>query len=348
MPLTKASLERLIEASPDIVVATDARGRVAYYNDGAQGTLGYSREEIIGESVVKVYRDRDEAKRVMAAMRSDEHGGKGRVVNYETLFVAKDGREIPCAISGVLLYDECGDEEGTIGFSKDLREIHRKDQLAVLGEVAIGLSHEINNPLEAISNHVALLQRYVDRLPDAKERDAERERIGEIRAEVRRIEAHLMRLGEMSEREEYASTDYIGDARMIDLSTPGADGPLVGKSVLVVDDDRGVRESVAELLRDEGCQVQTACDGREALDLVEKTPFDLVLSDVVMPRMDGYELYQECRRIRPKTAVALMTAFYYDKDHVIKRSRLEGLEGVLFKKPIDPDRLRNVLASLVE
>jgi CheY-like chemotaxis protein len=135
---------------------------------------------------------------------------------------------------------------------------------------------------------------------------------------------------------------------MIDLSTPGADGPLVGKSVLVVDDDRGVRESVAELLRDEGCQVQTACDGREALDLVEKTPFDLVLSDVVMPRMDGYELYQECRRIRPKTAVALMTAFYYDKDHVIKRSRLEGLEGVLFKKPIDPDRLRNVLASLVE
>jgi hypothetical protein len=42
-----------------------------------------------------------------------------------------------------------------------------------------------------------------------------------------------------------------------------------------------------------------------------------------------------------------MTAFYYDKDHVLKRSRLNGLDGVLFKKPLDPARLRDTLLGLL-
>jgi hypothetical protein len=46
--------------------------------------------------------------------------------------------------------------------------------------------------------------------------------------------------------------------------------------------------------------------------------------------------------------VLLMTAFHYDKDHVLKRSRIQGLPGVVFKKPIDPDRLRSVVAETVE
>jgi hypothetical protein len=43
-----------------------------------------------------------------------------------------------------------------------------------------------------------------------------------------------------------------------------------------------------------------------------------------------------------------MTAFYYDKDHILKRSRMEGLEGVLFKKPVDPARLRKTLEGFFE
>jgi hypothetical protein len=44
----------------------------------------------------------------------------------------------------------------------------------------------------------------------------------------------------------------------------------------------------------------------------------------------------------------MMTAFHYDKDHIIKRSRMEGLQGVIFKKPVDPDRLRKVIAETVK
>jgi CheY-like chemotaxis protein len=66
-----------------------------------------------------------------------------------------------------------------------------------------------------------------------------------------------------------------------------------------------------------------------------------------MPNMDGYELYHAIRTSRPGLPVLMMTAFHYDKDHIIKRSRLQGLEGVIFKKPVDPDRLCEILVQTV-
>jgi CheY-like chemotaxis protein len=67
------------------------------------------------------------------------------------------------------------------------------------------------------------------------------------------------------------------------------------------------------------------------------------LSDVVMPDMDGYQLYQTVKKEYPNLPVILMTAFNYDKDHVIKRSCLQGLQGVIFKKPVNPVVLKKVL-----
>jgi CheY-like chemotaxis protein len=48
----------------------------------------------------------------------------------------------------------------------------------------------------------------------------------------------------------------------------------------------------------------------------------------------------------PELPVLMMTAFHYDKDHIIKRSRMKGLEGVIFKKPVDPQRLRQVIGDV--
>ncbi len=345
MPLDKEMLERLVEASPDIVVATAADGTVQYYNDGARENLGYSRLEIIGRYVATLYPSIEEARRVMTAMRGPEHGGPGRVVNFPTTFVAKDGHELEVAISGVILYDDDEKEVGTIGFAKDISALKRRDQLAVLGEVAIGLSHEINNPLTVIESQIALLERSLGERHDAPDL----ERIAKVRAEIRRIESHLQRLHDMAEQGGYSSTQYLGRARMIDLSTTRAASAraLDGRRLLVVDDDSAVRDSIAEILRAEGAHVVEAANGRDAVDRLRKERFDLVLSDVVMPEMDGYELFQTARREAPETPVVLMTAFYYDQDHIIKRSRLEGLDGVLFKKPVNPERLVKTLAELI-
>jgi len=350
MPLAKEVLERLIAHSTDIVVATDRKGNVSYYNDGASRILGYTPEEILGVYVAKLYPKLDEAKRVMRAMRGPEHGGKGIVETFQTTYLSKRGEEIPVAISGTLIHDDQGHENGTIGFAKDLREILRKDQLATLGEVAVGLSHEINNPLAVILNQVELLEREVEALAGERDTSVECERIDAIRREVGRVTGILARLGEMVETEHYETIDYVGPAKMIDLRSRSAaetDPRLAGLRILVVDDDAGICRTLQEILEASGCVVETASDGAEGLRCVEAKPFDLVLSDVVMPNMDGYQLYTAVRKTHPGLPVLMMTAFHYDKDHIIKRSRIEGLEGVIFKKPVDTARLREVIAETI-
>ena len=66
-----------------------------------------------------------------------------------------------------------------------------------------------------------------------------------------------------------------------------------------------------------------------------------------MPNMNGYELYSALSEKYPELPVLMMTAFTYDKDHIIKRSRMKGLKAVIFKKPVDPERLRQVLLETI-
>jgi PAS domain S-box-containing protein len=351
MVLTRERLEQLVARSPDIVVATDRKGTVIYYNDGAAKSLGYSGEELQGKFVGQLYASLDEAKRVMAAMRSPEHGGPGIVESFRTTLLARSGELIPVAISGTLIRDDRGEEDGTIGFCKDLREILRKEELATLGEVAIGLSHEVNNPLAVILNQAELLETEISRLADETDCSVEVERIDAIRREVARIAEILERLGQMVRDEVYETVDYVGPARMIDLRrrAPGEtrDARLEGLRVLVADDDLGITGTLKEILERAGCRVSTASDGMEALQKLETEEFDAVVSDVVMPHMDGYELYQRIQQLRPGLPVLMMTAFHYDRDHVIKRARVAGLGTVIFKKPVDPERLRAALIEAV-
>ena len=348
MSLSQEKLESLIARSRDIVIATDSGGKVIYYNDGAKRSLGYSQSEILDRFVGQLYPDLDEAKKVMQAMRDAAHDGEGIVDTFETTFLSKHAERIPVAISGTISYDETGKEDGTIGFAKDLREIRRKDQLAILGEVAVGLSHEVNNPLAVILNQIELLEGEIDALGSETDTSVEGERLDAMRREIARISDILRRLGEMVETEHYETIDYIGPTKMIDLrserqKTRSGDRRLEGVRILIVDDDLGICSTLEEILTAAGCEVGTATDGVRALERIESSQFDIVLTDVVMPNMDGYELYTAIRERYPKLHILMMTAFHYDKDHIIKRSRLEGLEGVIFKKPVDPERLCRVI-----
>jgi CheY-like chemotaxis protein len=197
------------------------------------------------------------------------------------------------------------------------------------------------------------LEREIDVLGGDTDTSVENERLDAIRREVARITEILGRLTEMVETESYETVDYVGPTKMIDLrsqrqKTNLADRCLEGVRILVVDDDMGICGTLDELLRAAGCNVETANDGIQALRRMEGSEFDIVLSDVAMPYMDGADLYQDIRKRFPKVPVLMMTAFHYDKNHAIKRSRLKGLEGVIFKKPVDPDRLVEVIRDTLK
>ncbi|MBY0277625.1 response regulator [Candidatus Binatia bacterium] len=347
--------ERLLEDSPDIIVAVDKHGAIVFFNDGARTALGYLPEEVLGKHVRMFYPSEADARAVMTAMRDDAIDSPGKVRNFKTTFVTRSGNRLNVAISGALIHDEHGNQIGSIGFAKDLAEIQRQDQLTTLGEIAIGVAHEINNPLFAVLNNVSLIGADMRRMQDDSLYDVQAERLDSIESSVNKIQRAVNRLAEMADGGTYGTREYLPGAQMTDLRSTGpetptaprvstrpsmaGDGPLSGLRVLVADDDLAVCHSVAEILRGAGAAVNTVASGREAEVELTHAPYDLVLSDVVMPDVDGYDLYMHVREHYPAIPVVLMTAFFYDRDHIIKRAKVAGLDGVIFKKPVDAERL---------
>jgi CheY-like chemotaxis protein len=251
------------------------------------------------------------------------------------------------------------DRRGSIGFAKDLREIRKRDRLMTLGELAVSLAHEINNPLEVITNTMELLEEFVRRTASDEQMVVEGERFEAVQREVAKIHAIVGRVQELAAGDEYETRQYLPGTLMTNLrqettappakpaAAPTGNGTapsIEGLTILVVDDDLGVCQSLAELLRHQGCTAVIATSALEALREIAKRRFDLVVSDVVMPDMDGYDLYMELKESQPTLPVILMTGYLYDRDHVIKRSKLAGLAtGVLYKKPIDLERLKTII-----
>jgi PAS domain S-box-containing protein len=358
LTLDQNYLKRLMESSPDIIVAVDREGTVIYYNDGARRVLRFTSEEIIGQKVTRIYSSLEEARKVMKALRESADGG--RISSFETVLRDKDNEEIPIAISGSLIYDEHGAEIGSIGFARDIRRMRQREQLATAGEIAVSLAHEINNPLETITNNLELLTHCVENHLTPAELVVETERLGAIRACIGRVNAIVRRLDDMTRKGVYETRDYLQGKRMADLAPraaelekneavttngPAQEWPLAGMSVLVLDDDGSVVISLADVLRAERCIVHTATVPSAAFGILRNMKVDAVISDVVMPEMDGYEFYLRVKEEMPNLPVILMTAYYYDKDHIIKRARLEGLEGAIFKKPVNPAKLRDLLTA---
>jgi len=91
-----------------------------------------------------------------------------------------------------------------------------------------------------------------------------------------------------------------------------ADRPAAGTEsarILVVDDERSMREMLSILLKREGHQVSVAENGQGAIDLLNQRPFDLVVSDARMPDVDGLEVLRHARSINPSVIAIMVTAY---------------------------------------
>ena len=82
--------------------------------------------------------------------------------------------------------------------------------------------------------------------------------------------------------------------------------------ILIVEDDAITRRNLSVLLTDEGYAVDQAGDGVQALEILAGRRFDLVLSDIVMPRMDGLKMLQQLQFMAPQIPVVIMTSYVSD------------------------------------
>ena len=77
--------------------------------------------------------------------------------------------------------------------------------------------------------------------------------------------------------------------------------------VLIIDDERAIRNTLAEILQDEGYKVEVAENGEEGLEKFKKCPFDVVLCDIKMPKMDGIEFLEKSREINPDVPLIMIS-----------------------------------------
>lgn len=114
-------------------------------------------------------------------------------------------------------------------------------------------------------------------------------------------------------------------------------------SVLVTEDEALVRAIAVEILQDAGYEVHQAGDGRQALDVLEARSVDLLITDIQMPRMNGYQLAEQALERWPDLKILLVTGYTRENEpEIVRRAQLRTLQ-----KPFDVDRLPGLVAELL-
>lgn len=127
----------------------------------------------------------------------------------------------------------------------------------------------------------------------------------------------------------------ISDLTMSATSRPRSDtgGSLDGAVVLIVDDERHIVDLLEDLFHDEGYRVRRAYDGMAALAAIDREMPDLVVADVMMPRLDGLSLYNRIRERSSTLPVILMSAAVTPR----------AADATFIPKPFDIDMLLDVV-----
>jgi PAS domain S-box-containing protein len=176
-------LYNLLQSACDGVIAADMSGKIIIFNDEAAKVTGHSVEAALDHLNITSIYEGDGAKEVMRHLRSDDYGGKGKLKKYRINAIGKDGQRIPISLYASIIYDENGNEAGSIGFFHDLRErIHiqkklektqlqliQSEKMASLGKLSAGVAHQLNNPLGGITLYTKLMLEDYDLDENARE-----------------------------------------------------------------------------------------------------------------------------------------------------------------------------------
>jgi CheY-like chemotaxis protein len=121
----------------------------------------------------------------------------------------------------------------------------------------------------------------------------------------------------------------------------------VGASILIIDDDAAVSRTLSLILTRAGYQVSTVTSGRKGLEMLSEGRFDLVLTDIIMPELDGIEAIRRIRTDHPGLRIIAMSGGgQIDKADFLHMAEALGADRVL-EKPVRSERLLELVGSVM-
>lgn len=142
-----------------------------------------------------------------------------------------------------------------------------------------------------------------------------------------------------------SETSRADRGKVSSTAAVSGEGRPAGARILVADDDDNVRAGLAAILELEGYRVTETTNGADAIALLERAPFDLIISDVTMPLADGDELLAVLRQRELRTPFILITGLA--SQQLVDRSLGDGMFALLVK-PISPERILEVTRRAIE
>ena len=175
-------LDNIISCSPNAIMAMDTQGLIRLWNQGAEEIFGIRSEDVVGLMSIQELYSKKVAKKVTRLMRSEGHGGRGKLNSYPLNFTKPDGELVEGNLSASFIYDEEGNEAASVGLFVDLKErlkterelsearqhLLQSEKLAAMGRLTSQIAHELNNPLFGIMNTLELMKTEI--APDNKRR----------------------------------------------------------------------------------------------------------------------------------------------------------------------------------
>jgi len=288
-----------------------------------------------------------------------DHHPSGYVITMAAEGASKDHRRslLRSGALEVLSFDPSSEDiELAIGRASTL--IHRcerqvtSEKFGLISQLAVGVNHEINNPLTGLMGTAELLLMENKELPEKIRADLET-----IIEQARRIQRVTLRLRDLDRLrtvpydENDDMLDLIGatdeedeviaerPTRKSDTGTGEDQHIFESPRLLVVDDNPLIIDLMHRTLRDR-FEVDHALTASESINLIQSKRFDLVILDLVMPHMDGLELFRAIRRIRSDQRVIMATG--YDGDERIETALAEGALDWI-RKPFKFDQLEEIV-----